>query len=80
MDTPTQATQNYLEVSPEQGARFFGAPVDGAVVMLNLLRFRERTAYSHAPALKPASSCSGEDATPLISKVFSRCSTLLGEA
>lgn len=62
MDTPTQATQNYLEVSPEQGARFFGAPVDGAVVMLNLLRFRQRADYSHAPALEPAGGCSGEDA------------------
>ncbi|MGQ7829038.1 DUF1330 domain-containing protein [Altererythrobacter sp. Z27] len=62
METPKQPRKTYLEVSPEQGARFFGAPVDGPVVMLNLLRFRERADYGHAPALEPAGGCSGEDA------------------
>lgn len=52
----------YLEVSPEQGAAFFGSPDQGPVVMLNLLRFRERADYSHAPELEPDGGCSGRDA------------------
>ncbi|QPC99955.1 DUF1330 domain-containing protein [Qipengyuania soli] len=52
----------YLEVTPEQGARFFGNPKPGAVVMLNLLRFRERADYSHAPALEPEGGVTGEQA------------------
>lgn len=52
----------YLEVSPQQGAAFFGSPESGPVVMLNLLRFRERADYAHAPALEPAGGCSGREA------------------
>ncbi len=52
----------YLEVSPQQGAAFFGAPETGPVVMLNLLRFRERADYRHAPDLEPAGGCSGREA------------------
>jgi len=52
----------YLEVSPEQGAAFFGTPDEGPVVMLNLLRFRDRADYSHAPDLEPAGGATGHEA------------------
>ena len=52
----------FFEVSPQQGAAFFGSPETGPVVMLNLLRFRERADYSHAPGLEPVGGCSGREA------------------
>jgi len=52
----------FLDVSPEQGAAFFGTPDEGAVVMLNLLRFREMADYSHAPDLAPDAPVSGREA------------------
>lgn len=52
----------YLEVSPEQGAAFFGTPDAGPVVMLNLLRFRDMADYSHAPDLAPDGPVSGREA------------------
>lgn len=52
----------YLEVSPEQGAAFFGTPDAGPMVMLNLLRFRDMADYSHAPDLAPDGPVSGRDA------------------
>lgn len=59
------SARTYLDVSPEQGAQFFGAPGDGEVVMLNLLRFRERADYSHAPNLEPEGGVSGQQAYAL---------------
>ena len=56
------ADEVYLEVTPEQGARFFASAESGPIVMLNLVRFRERADYSHAPELEPAGGCSGEEA------------------
>jgi uncharacterized protein (DUF1330 family) len=53
---------NYIEVTPQQGARFFASAGPGEVVMLNLLRFRERADYSHAPELEPAGGISGAEA------------------
>ena len=52
----------YLDVSPQQGAAFFGSPDNGPVVMLNILRFRDKADYSHAPDLEPAGGCSGREA------------------
>ncbi len=52
----------YLDVSPAQGAAFFGTPDQGEVVMLNLLRFRETADYAHAPDLEPAGGCTGREA------------------
>lgn len=52
----------FLDVSPQQGAHFFGNPKEGPVVMLNLLRFRERADYSHAPDLEPEGGISGQQA------------------
>lgn len=54
--------KTYLDVSPEQGAAFFGTPETGPVVMLNLLRLRETADYAHAPDLAPAGGCSGREA------------------
>lgn len=53
---------NFTEVTPQQGARFFGSAKPGQVFMLNLLRFRERADYSHAPELEPAGGISGAEA------------------
>jgi uncharacterized protein (DUF1330 family) len=55
----------YLDVSPQQGAAFFGTPDEGPVVMLNLLRFRERAEYAHEPGLEPEGGCSGREAYAL---------------
>lgn len=52
----------YIDVTPQQGARFFGAPENGPVVMLNLLRFREQADYSHAPGLEPEGGATGREA------------------
>lgn len=52
----------YLEVSPQQGAAFFGTPDTGQVVMLNMLRFREQADYSHTPDLEPEGGCTGRAA------------------
>jgi uncharacterized protein (DUF1330 family) len=35
----------YLDVTQEAGARFFGGPSSGPIVMLNLLRFRETAVF-----------------------------------
>ena len=54
--------------------------VEGPVVMLNLLRFRETADYSHAPELAPDSPISGQEAyriymektAPIIAKTGAR--------
>ena len=52
----------YLEPSEAQGRAFFSRPIDGPVVMLNLLRFRAVADYSAFPALAPPSPISGAEA------------------
>lgn len=59
---PMNSATSYLEVTPEQGARFFGRAQGGPVVMLNLLRFRERADYSHAPDHEPEIGTTGRAA------------------
>jgi uncharacterized protein (DUF1330 family) len=56
------AARVFLEVTPEQGAAFFGSPEHGPVAMLNLLRFRDVADYSHAPDLAPHAPISGREA------------------
>lgn len=58
----------YIEPTQEQGRAFFGAPPEGPVVMLNLLRFREVADYSQHPDLAPASPISGREAYDLYAK------------
>ena len=53
---------NYLEPTMESGTRFFASEIQGEVIMLNLLRFRERADYSQHPDAAPAAFISGKDA------------------
>lgn len=52
----------YLEVSQDAGRLFVTRQIEGDVVMLNLLRFRELADYSSAPELAPDSPITGEQA------------------
>ncbi len=52
----------YIDVTQEAGAMFFQAEIEGPVVMLNLLRFREVADYSANPELAPAEPISGAEA------------------
>ena len=52
----------YIEPTQAQAAAYFGAPNEGPVVMLNLLRFREMADYSKHPDLAPDRPISGAEA------------------
>ena len=52
----------YLDPTQAQGQAFFTRGIAGAVVMLNLLRFRDSADYSQTPALMPNSPITGEEA------------------
>ena len=52
----------YLEPTQEAGRAFFQRGVTGAVVMLNLLRFRTVADYTATPELAPAAPISGAEA------------------
>jgi hypothetical protein len=49
----------YLETTQESGAAFVRRRIDGPVVMLNLLRFRDTADYSAAPELAPDEPITG---------------------
>jgi uncharacterized protein (DUF1330 family) len=51
-----------VEPTAEQIATVAALPADQPVVMLNLLRFRDRADYSADPALAPDETISGEEA------------------
>jgi len=53
---------NYLEPTREAGRAFFARGIEGSVVMLNLLRYRETADYSASPGLAPPEPISGEAA------------------
>jgi hypothetical protein len=53
---------HYLEPSWEAGRDFMARQLQGSVVMLNLLRFRELADYSATPELAPARAISGAEA------------------
>lgn len=55
-------TERYLEVTQEAGAAFFSQAIEGPVVMLNLLRFREVADYSAWPELAPDEPITGRQA------------------
>ncbi len=59
---PSSNKQTYLEPSQESGRAFFSRQISGAVVMLNLMRFRPTADYSAAPHLAPESPITGEAA------------------
>ena len=52
----------HIEPTHESGAAFVRRRIDGEVVMLNLLRFREQADYSRSPELAPDDPISGRDA------------------
>jgi uncharacterized protein (DUF1330 family) len=57
--------ETYLEVTQEAGKEFVMRGIQGSIVMLNLLRFREVADYSAAPHLAPQVPISGEAAYQL---------------
>lgn len=58
----TVEDRRYLEVTQDAGRDFIMRGIEGPVVMLNLLRFRDTADYSTAPELAPATPISGEEA------------------
>ena len=52
----------YLEPTQESGRDFMMRGIEGEVVMLNLLRFRDVADYSATPELEPDTPISGADA------------------
>lgn len=54
--------QTYLEVTQDAGRRFLMRGVEGEIVMLNLLRFREVADYSSALELAPDEPITGAEA------------------
>ncbi len=52
----------FLEPTQESGAALFSRDIQGEVVMLNLLRFREVADYSSSPELAPSEPISGRQA------------------
>jgi hypothetical protein len=53
---------NYLEVTQEAGAELFKRDIQGEIVMLNLLRFRQIADYSANPELAQTEKISGVEA------------------
>lgn len=60
--TDRNGRTRHLDPTEEAGRAFFQRGIGGAVVMLNLLRFRAVADYSASPALAPATPISGAEA------------------
>lgn len=58
----TDDPRRYLEPTQSAGRRFVQRGIEGPVVMLNLLRFREVADYSAHPELAPATPITGAEA------------------
>ncbi len=54
--------ENYLMPTQDGGRKFMMRLIQGSVVMLNLLRFRETADYSENPELNPNEPISGKKA------------------
>lgn len=54
--------EKYLDVTQEAGAALFARNIEGEIIMLNLLRFREVADYSSFPDLRPPRPISGAEA------------------
>ena len=54
--------QTYIEPTQESGRAFFMRGIEGSVVMLNLLRYRDIANYGATPELAPSEPISGEAA------------------
>ena len=58
--------EHYLEATPEAGKRFYMDFVNqGKIVMMNLLRFKEKADYSNYEQLKPDHAITGKEAYDL---------------
>ena len=60
--------QAYLEASQENGKALFMRQIEGEIIMLNLLKFRDQADYSDYPELAPKEPISGKEAYTLYSK------------
>lgn len=60
--------EKYLMPTQEAGRDFIMRNIEGSVVMLNLLRFRETADYSASPELMPDGLVSGKEAYELYIK------------
>lgn len=58
----TSPTQRYIDVTQEAGRAFISRGIEGRIVMLNLLRFRDVADYAATPDLAPPTPISGEQA------------------
>lgn len=54
--------ERYLEVTQEAGAALFRRQIQGTIIMMNLLRFRDIADYSASPELTPSEPISGREA------------------
>lgn len=57
-----QMTKPHIDVTQEAGMAFFKQNIQGPVVMLNMLRFKEEADYSNLAHLAPNSTISGQAA------------------
>ncbi len=54
--------QRYIEPTQESGAELFSRKIEGEMMMLNMLRFREVADYSENLELAPEKAISGKEA------------------
>jgi len=57
--------QTYIEPTEESGRAFFTRGIEGKVIMLNQIRFREMADYSGSPELAPDEPITGQAAYQL---------------
>ncbi|MBU2951769.1 DUF1330 domain-containing protein [Tamlana agarivorans] len=61
--------KKHIEANPESGKKFYQDFHDkGKIVMLNLLKFREKADYTNLAQIKPDGEVSGKDAYQLYMK------------
>ncbi|MBN8680810.1 MAG: DUF1330 domain-containing protein [Chitinophagales bacterium] len=57
--------EKYLMPTQEAGRKFVMRQIEGSIIMLNLLRFRDTADYSDSPELMPKEPISGKQAYQL---------------
>lgn len=57
--------EKYLMPTQEAGRKFVMRQIEGSIIMLNLLRFRDTADYSDSPELMPEEPISGKQAYQL---------------
>jgi len=60
--------KTYLDVSQENGKALYMRQLEGEVIMLNLLKFKQQADYSKHPELEPSKPISGKEAYNLYMK------------